>query len=242
MEKKKIALIDRRTFLLGGVAAIGGTMLAGCSGARSEEPVLSGAPESEGLVQDAAVPDSEPEQEVSAAAAPRSLLVYFSRAGMNYASGGPVHTDVGNTAVVAEFIQDAIDCDVYEITAENPYPYEYEATTDQAMREQNEGARPAIAGELPDISGYDTLVVGSGVWWGDPPMIMHTFFEAVDTAGKTIVPFTTHAGSGLGSAVATYRELCPEAEVKPNGLAVSGERARDVQAQVEAWAAELALA
>lgn len=215
---------------------LGGALLGGCSGVPSEEPAPPAAPES--------APEAAPStpELASPAAASGTLLVYFSRAGMNYAASGPVHTDVGNTAVVAGYIQDLVDCDVYEIEAAEPYPYEYEAATDQAQREKSANARPAIAAELPDLSGYDTLLVGSGVWWGDPPMIMHTFFEAVDTAGKTIVPFTTHAGSGLGSAVQTYRELCPEAAVESNGLAVRGEDVQNARAEVEAWVSDLGLA
>ena len=242
METSKRTPIDRRTFIVGGAAVLGGTLLAGCSSPRSEDAAGQAVPEP---VQDAPAPAPEGAlrtEEPASPAAGGTLLVYFSRAGMNYASGGPVHTDVGNTAVVAGFIQELVDCDAYEIEAAEPYPYEYEAVTDQAQREKNANTRPAIAGELPDISGYDTLLVGSGVWWGDPPMIMRTFLEGVDTAGKTVVPFTTHAGSGLGSAVQTYRELCPEAAVEQNGLAVRGEDARNARAEVEAWAAELGLA
>ena len=242
METRKRTPIDRRTFIAGSAAVLGSALLAGCSGAPSEEPAFLTAPESEAPIQDAIASSPDLEQEPPSTAAGGTLLMYFSRAGMNYAASGPVHTDVGNTAVVAGYIQDLVDCDVYEIEAAEPYPYEYEAATDQAQREKNANARPAIAGELPDLSGYDTLLVGSGVWWGDPPMIMRTFFEAVDAAGKTIVPFTAHAGSGLGSAVQTYRELCPEAAVEPNGLAVRGEDVQSARAEVEAWVSELGLA
>lgn len=242
METRRRTPIDRRTFIAGSAAVLGSALFAGCSGAPSEEPASLTAPESEAPIQDAIASSPDLEQESPSTAAGGTLLVYFSRAGMNYAASGPVHTDVGNTAVVAGYLQDLVDCDVYEIEAAEPYPYEYEAATDQAQREKDANARPAIAAELPDLSGYDTLLVGSGVWWGGPPMIMRTFFEALDTAGKTIVPFTTHAGSGLGSAVQTYRELCPEAAVESNGLAVRGEDVRNARAEVEAWVSELGLA
>lgn len=218
--------------------------MTGCA-SRAEETSTSAtiSNDTDANVTQSPTPNSEGEAASanSTATAPTTLLVYFSRAGMNYTANGPVHTDRGNTAVMAGYIANAIDCDVYEIEAAEPYPYDYEATTDQAMAEQQQNARPAIAGELPNLAPYDTILVGSGVWWGDPPMIMHTFFENVDTSGKTIIPFTTHAGSGMGSAVSTYRALCPEATVRDDGLAVSGENVQNSNAQVEEWIAGLSL-
>lgn len=242
MDKKdRIARVrtpSRRAFVVG-AAMLAGSLIAGCS----PEAPKGDAAESAGP-QDPAESDPSPQGDESnfeASAAEKesdTLLVYFSRAGMNYTTAGPMHTDVGNTAVVAGYIQNAIGCDVYEITPVDPYPYEYEPTVEQNQREQAEGARPAIQGELPDLTPYSTIFVGSGVWHGNPPMIMRTFFESFEasaTAGKTIVPFTTHAGSGLGSAVQAYRNLCPQATVSDNGLAVRGETARDSQDDVTAW-------
>jgi flavodoxin len=79
------------------------------------------------------------------------LLVYFSRAGENYWEGGRRTLEVGNTATVAQMIADRIDCDVFEIRAAAPYPDAYDPTVARNVREQNQDARPQIAGELPDL-------------------------------------------------------------------------------------------
>ena len=125
------------------------------------------------------------------------LVVYFSRTGEQYGVG---KIDKGNTAIVAEMITDKTGADSFEILPEvDYYPYTYDELIDVAKQEQNDNARPAYAGEVPDLSQYDTVFIGAPVWWGDWPMIMYTFFEenADALAGKSLVPFSTHEGSGL---------------------------------------------
>ena len=149
-----------------------------------------------------------------------ALVVYFSRTGEQYRVGV---IDEGNTAIVAKIIAEQTGADLYEILpAQDNYPNTYKELTDYAKREQNENARPAIRGELPDVSGYDTVFIGAPVWWGDWPMICYTFFESVDLSGKTLVPFSTHEGSGLSSFDRKLAASCPNAQVT-DGLAVRGE-------------------
>jgi hypothetical protein len=76
--------------------------------------------------------------------------------------------------------------DVYRIEAADPYPEGYEATVERNATEQREDARPAIANPLPLGDGYDTMLLGSGIWNVQPPMIMRTFVESVDLTGMTI--------------------------------------------------------
>ena len=112
-----------------------------------------------------------------------TLVIYFSRTGEQYNVGV---IEKGNTAIVAEMIAETTGADLYEvIPADDHYPTTYKELTDVGIQEQRERARPAIGGELPDISGYDTVFVGAPVWWGDWPMIMYTLFESVDLNGKT---------------------------------------------------------
>ena len=107
------------------------------------------------------------------------LLAYFSRAGENYHYGGRTHLEVGNTEVAAEMISSSISVDVYKIEAADPYPASYQATVERNVREQNEEARPEIAGQLPVVESYDTVLLGSPIWNVRPPMIMRTFVETV---------------------------------------------------------------
>jgi flavodoxin len=162
------------------------------------------------------------------------LLAYFSRTGENYYYGDRTTLDVGNTEVVADLISSAIEVDLYRIEAEARYPDSYDATVARNVAEQNSEARPAIAGELPNTQGYDTVLLGSGIWNVQPPMIMRTFVDSVDLSATTIFPFVTYAVSGLGRTIDDYRRLCPQSTIG-EGLAVRGEEAQDAQIQVETW-------
>ena len=88
-----------------------------------------------------------------------------------------------------------------------------------ARKEQNANVRPKYAGELHDLNEYDVIYVGAPVWWGDWPMIMYTVFENNDFAGKTLIPFSTHEGSGLSGFDRKLKASCPDSVIK-KGLAV----------------------
>ncbi|MFL0410980.1 flavodoxin [Microbacterium paludicola] len=166
----------------------------------------------------------------------RVLVAYFSRAGENYWNGGRRYLDVGNTEVLAGLISDRIECDVYRIEAAEPYSDRYDPTVARNVTEQNEDARPAIAGTLPDLSGYDTVLLGSPIWNVQPPMIMATFVDAVDLTATSLHPFVTYAVSGLGSTASFYRDLNTGADHR-DGLAIRGEEVREpaAGADVDQW-------
>ena len=121
----------------------------------------------------------------------RILLAYFSRPGENYWNGGRRDLEVGNTEVLARMISARLDCDVHRIEAVDPYPDDYEETVERNVREQDADARPAIADPLASIDGYDTILLASPIWNVRAPMIMSTFAESYDFAGKTVHPVTT---------------------------------------------------
>jgi len=157
------------------------------------------------------------------------LVVYFSRTGEQYTVGV---IDKGNTAIVAEMIADHVGADMFEILPqEDYYPYTYDELTDVAKKEQNENARPAYQGPAPDLSQYSTIFIGAPVWWGDWPMICYTFFENENLSGKTIIPFSTHEGSGLSGFDRKLSSACPDSEVM-DGLAVRGNDAQNKQDSV----------
>ena len=143
-----------------------------------------------------------------------TLVVYFSRTGEQYNVGV---IDKGNTAIVAEMIAEETGADLFEILPEEDYyPDTYDALTDVAKQEQNENARPAYKGDVPDLSGYSTVFIGAPVWWGDWPMILYTFFEKEDLSGKTLIPFSTHEGSGLAGFALTMAEAAEALGVHPS--------------------------
>lgn len=173
-------------------------------------------------------PSAQPSTAVS------SLLVYFSRPGENYWEGGRRDLKVGNTKRLAVMIAEQIDCDTYEILAADPYPQAYDPTVERNQQEQNRDARPAIAGRLPDLRGYDIVLIGSPIWNVRAPMIMSTFIESVDLAGKRVLPFVTHAVSGMSGVDQDYRDALPDSDLA-DGLAVRGEDVNRSAADVTTW-------
>ena len=109
----------------------------------------------------------------------------------------------GNTQGLAEKIAEKLGADVYEITPAEPYTDEdldYNDSSSRATVEQNDdGCRPEISGSF-DVSGYDTIVLGYPIWWGQAPKILYTFVESCDLSGKAVVPFCTSGSSGVGSS------------------------------------------
>ena len=129
--------------------------------------------------------------EEAAAPASHILVVYFSA--------------TGTTRGVAEKLAEGLGADVYEIVPQEPYTdadLNWNNSKSRTSIEMNdEACRPAIAGELPDLTAYDTVLVGYPIWWGDTPRILSSFVENVDLTGKTLVVFFTSGSSGLGSSM-----------------------------------------
>ncbi len=166
------------------------------------------------------------------------LVVYFSRTGEQYTVGV---IDKGNTAIVAEMIAEETGADLFEVIPEDDhYPMTYSELTEVAKQEQNDNARPTYAQDVPDLSRYSVIFIGAPVWWGDWPMIMYTFFEnnADGLAGKTLIPFSTHEGSGLSGFDKKLSNACPDSTVL-DGLAIRGNNAQNdhngVREEVNEW-------
>ncbi|WP_341361002.1 flavodoxin [Georgenia sp. M64] len=223
--------MERRTFLTGGLL-LGSGLLAGI--------VSACTPRTERPLPDPGDTERARETSPTPSGPGRTLLAYFSRPGENYYYGDRIDLDVGNTQVVAEMIAAAADVDVYRIEAADPYPHSYEETVARNVREEQDDARPAIANPLPDLAAYDTVLLGSPVWNVQTPMIMRTFVDGADLAGRTIHPFVTYAVSGMGGVARDYAELCPAATIG-DGLAVRGEEATAARTEVEAWLRRIGL-
>ena len=161
------------------------------------------------------------------------LVVFFSRNKGLYGSDTPT---IGNTHRVANLIQEATGADIYKIVPEKDYPDEYRATTEVAKEEQANNARPKIKNPLPDVSQYDVVFVGGPIWWGEYPMVVRTFLDSVDLNGKTVIPFTTHEGSGMGNTKEQLIKQYPNARVL-DGIAIRGREAHNDQTKtaVDNW-------
>lgn len=157
----------------------------------------------------------------------KTLVAYFSASGV--------------TARLAETIAKSADADLYEIAPKVPYTsadLNWNNSDSRSSIEMNDKAsRPEIAGAAEDMAQYDTVFVGFPIWWYEAPRIIHTFLESYDFSGKTIVPFATSGGSGMGRTSDILQKTCPAAKVLP-GKRMS---ATASESQIKSWMKELGL-
>ena len=133
----------------------------------------------------------------------RKLVAYFSASGV--------------TAKLAEALSEAIGADLYAIEPEVPYTkadLNWMNKNSRSSVEMNDPAsRPVIAGKRDNMDEYDTIFVGFPIWWYVAPTIINTFLESYDFAGKTIIPFATSGGSGMGKTNEKLQPSCPGAKL-----------------------------
>ena len=169
----------------------------------------------------------------------KALVIYYSRKGENHMPGGIQVLEKGNTEYAAEYIQKALNADIFEIDTLKPYAENYRECCMEAVAELKSNARPEIKGYVEDITPYDTIFVCFPCWCGTAPMCIFTFLEHYDLTGKKIVPLCTNEGSGMANSEKDLQRSCPNAVVTP-GLAIKGHQAKDSEAQIAAWAKEMA--
>ena len=162
------------------------------------------------------------------------LIAYFSRPGNNYVNGKIINLPVGNTEVAAKKIQEMTGGDLFKINQVNKYSEDYHTCTEEAQRELRAEARPELAEKLDSIDGFDTIILGYPNWWSTMPMPVWTFLESYDFRGKTILPFCTHEGSGMGRSENDIKRLCPDAKMQ-QGLAIHGGSVKNAEKDIETW-------
>ena len=151
------------------------------------------------------------------------LVTYFSHAGENYNVGV---VEEGNTAKLAKVIAEQTGAELFEIVPVVDYPQSYDECLQVATAEQREGARPEYVGDVENWDQYDTIFIGYPIWWGEIPNIVYTFMENHDFAGRTVIPFNTHEGSGQSHSQRDIEKALPNAAVL-QGLAVRGATAQN---------------
>lgn len=144
----------------------------------------------------------------------------------------------GNTQVIANEIHETVGGDIFQIKTVDPYPTDYNAVVDQAKKEQQDNYRPKLATKVENIDSYDVIFVGYPNWWGTMPMAVFTFLEEYNLSGKTIIPFCTHEGSGLGRSVTDIKKLCPQSTIE-DGLAIRGKNVENGKEDVPEWLQDL---
>jgi flavodoxin len=148
------------------------------------------------------------------------LIAYFS------------HT--GSTREIAEQIHKKVGGDIFEIRAVKKYPDDYDAVVEEARKELDSGFKPALKTKVKDIKPYDLVFIGYPVWWGTFPAPVKTFLLENDLSGKTIAPFCTHGGSGLGRSEKDISKLCPRSTLL-EGEAFRGGDVKTAQNKVSEW-------
>lgn len=163
----------------------------------------------------------------------RTLIVYLSRTQNTKAVAEIIHKNIGGTLIALEL--------------ENPYPEHYQTTVNQVAEENRTGYLPPLKTMIDNIDKYDTVFIGFPTWGMQLPPPMKSFLNQYDFSGKTIVPFNTNGGYGVGSSFETVKQLCRNSTVlegfsakggvERDGIlyVMEGEKEKQVQAEVKKW-------
>jgi flavodoxin len=144
----------------------------------------------------------------------RILIVYLSRTNNTKAIAEIIHKNVGGTLVALEL--------------EKPYPEDYQATVQQVVNENETGYLPPLKTKIDSIEKYDIVFIGFPTWGMKLPPPMKSFLKQYDLSGKTIIPFNTNGGYGIGRSFQTVAELCPNSKIL-EGFTLKGGSERDGQ-------------
>lgn len=198
------------TFLLS-LLMIMSLVACGNSANQTEQPSTENNSVESSNTDDTASPETDetqpeetetPEETLVEEQGSRILVAYFSA--------------TNTTEGVAEHIANGLEADLYEIVPEEPYTdadLDYNDNNSRSTIEMNDpDARPAISGSVENMDQYDIVFIGYPIWWGEAPRIVNTFVESYDFSGKTIVPFCTSGGSGIGSSATNLEQLTNGAE------------------------------
>lgn len=199
------------------------------------EPTVTGTPEAptepESGQEEAEHPGTASEEQeentVDREDGKKVLVAYFSA--------------TNTTEGVAEQIADGLLADIYEIVPQEPYTdadLDYGDDNSRSSIEMNDSAaRPAISGSVEDMEQYEIVFIGYPIWWGDTPRIVSTFVESYDFSGKTVIPFCTSGGSGIGSSGKNLEQLTDGGDWLEGGRLSGGASREDIVS----WVNELGL-
>jgi flavodoxin len=154
------------------------------------------------------------------------LIAYYSHSGNTRKIANLIHREVGGT--------------IHEIQPKVPYPNSYNAVVDQAKIEIETEYKPALQSTLDHLESYDTIFVGSPNWWSTIAPPVATFLSEYDLSGKTIVPFCTHGGGGLGRIGKDIAKLCPQSTIL-SSFEIYGSGTGNAQAKVSAWLSKVGM-
>lgn len=142
---------------------------------------------------------------------------------------------LGNNEYIAQIVQRETGGDLFSIETVQDYPTTHDPLLEFAYNEKADNARPELATQIENLDSYDVIFLGYPNWNADLPMPLYTFFEEYDFSGKTIIPFTTHGGSGFSRTIQTISELQPNATVISDGLSISRNSVSGAESDVLDW-------
>lgn len=143
-------------------------------------------------------------------------------------------TVYGSVEYLAHLIQTETDADMVRIQTAQAYPNNFDDLAEQANQERQNDVHPALATNIENFDDYDIVFVGYPIWWYQMPMAMYSFFEKYDFRGKTIIPFSSHGGSGWSGSLNVITNLEPNATMA-TGLSVSRNNVAGSADNVHSW-------
>jgi flavodoxin len=159
----------------------------------------------------------------------KSLIIYFSRADENYSVG---YVDKGNTEIVAEYVQEFTNADMFKVEPLVPYAKDYQTCIKEAK--ERIGNAP-IKEKINDISQYEVIYIMTPIYWGTYAPELETAIKDLDFTGKTIRIITTHEGSGLANVPTDIKNICKGANVLDDAIAIVGSQAKESKSTIESW-------
>jgi flavodoxin len=159
----------------------------------------------------------------------KSLIIYFSRADENYSVG---YVDKGNTEILAEYVQEFTNADMFKVEPLVPYAKDYQTCIKEAK--ERIGNAP-IKEKINDISQYEVIYIMTPIYWGTYAPELETAIKDLDFTGKTIRIITTHEGSGLANVPTDIKNICKGANVLDDAIAIVGSQAKESKSTIESW-------
>jgi flavodoxin len=169
----------------------------------------------------------------------KTLIVYLTRTNNTKALAEIIHSDIGGTLVGLEL--------------QKPYPENYKEIVEQVAHENETGYLPPLKTKIDSIDKYEVVFVGFPTWGMQLPPPMKSFLKQYNLSGKTVIPFNTNAGYGIGSSFETVKELCPNSTVlegfsikggiERDGIlfVMEGEKEKQAQEEVKVWLRKIKL-
>ena len=247
---KKLAAILLSAFMILSLAACGNNSQNTVEDTSAEAENLAQATESDesGITEDGTEESESDETENIEASETMEtgnsniLIAYFSvmeTDGVDtVASASRVAVDgevLGNNEYIARIIQRETGGELFSIETVQEYPTTHDPLLEFAYNEKADNARPELATQIENPDSYDVIFLGFPNWNADLPMPLYTFLEEYDFSGKTIIPFTTHGGSGFSRTIQTISELQPDAAVISDGLSISRNSVSGAESDVVDW-------